>query len=280
LKTVQIINLDQSDPDLLCDRLPDLPHGMQTATGQLYNGITPTICGGYFAKYICECNQFVNGTWNLIASMNECKGSFASAVVSSPNKQDDMLVVSGGYSGIHALAAVEVYDGQTWNIKQFVAMPVATSCHCMVKINNTVLYAIGGTKTGDTSSSTQNSYFFNLLENKWTSGPQLGISRSYHSCGIMNWMNPATGIKEKVVVAAGGIAGNSSLLRSVELLFLDKPNSGWVSGTSWATQLCLGFLFSALSLCLFVSMSLNLSASLSLPSISPIPNLTLNMPAC
>ncbi len=32
----------------------------------------------------------------------------------------------------------------------------------------------------------------------------------------------------------------------------------------WATQLCLGFLFSALSLCLFVSMSLYLSTSLSL----------------
>ncbi len=50
--------------------------------------------------------------------------------------------------------------------------------------------------------------------------------------------------------------------------------------TSWATQLCLGFLLSALSLCLFflcLSISLYL---LSLPSISPKPNLTLNMPAC
>ncbi len=33
---------------------------------------------------------------------------------------------------------------------------------------------------------------------------------------------------------------------------------------SWATQLCLGFLLSALPLCLFVSMSLYLSVSLSL----------------
>jgi hypothetical protein len=229
-KTVQIINLDQSDPDLLCDRLPDLPHGMQSATGQLYNGITPTICGGYYADFICECNQFVNGTWNLIASMNECKGSFASAVVSSPNTQDDMLVVSGGLTSSHSLAAVEVFEGQTWNIKQFVAMPVATSHHCMVRVNNTVLYAIGGYKYGDTTSSTRKTYFFNLLENKWTSGPQLGISRSFHSCGIMNWKNPATGVKEKVVVAVGGVDGNSSPLRSVEFLFLDNPNSGWVSG--------------------------------------------------
>ncbi len=230
VNTVQIINLDQSDPDLICDRLPDLPNGIQAATGQLYNGTTPTVCGGYSGSYLCECHQFVNGTWNLIASMNECKGSFASAVVSSPSKQEDMLIVSGGSSKFYTFAAVEVFEGQTWNIKQFVAMPVATSGHCMVKVNNTVLYAIGGTKTGDTMNSTQNSYFFNLFENKWIPGPQLGISRSYHSCGIMNWKNPATGIKEKVVVAAGGIAGNSSLLRSVELFFLDNPNSGWVSG--------------------------------------------------
>jgi hypothetical protein len=42
--------------------------------------------------------------------------------------------------------------------------------------------------------------------------------------------------------------------------------------TSWATRLCSGFLLSALSLCLFVPISLYL------PSISH--NLTLNMPAC
>ncbi len=109
-------------------------------------------------------------------------------------------------------------------------MPVATSHHCMVRVNNTVLYAIGGYKYGDTTSSTRKTYFFNLLENKWTSGPQLGISRSYRSCGIMNWKNPATGVKEKVVVAVGRVAENSSTLRSVELLYLDNPNSGWVSG--------------------------------------------------
>ena len=53
--------------------------------------------------------------------------------------------------------------------------------------------------------------------------------------------------------------------------------------TSWATRLCSGFLLSALSLCPFISMSLYLSVSLSLPSISlslPKPNLILNMPAC
>ena len=52
----------------------------------------------------------------------------------------------------------------------------------------------------------------------------------------------------------------------------------WI--TSWATWLWSGFLLSALFLCPFVSMSLYLSVSLSLPSMSPKPNLTLNIPAC
>jgi hypothetical protein len=63
---------------------------------------------------------------------------------------------------------------------------------------------------------------------------------------------------------------NQSCLRRKKILF-----------TSWATGLCSGFVLSALSLCLFVSMFLYLSVPLSLPSISlSLPNLTLNMPAC
>jgi hypothetical protein len=44
----------------------------------------------------------------------------------------------------------------------------------------------------------------------------------------MNWKNPETGNMEKVVVAAGGAGGG--VLKSVELLFLEDINSGWVAG--------------------------------------------------
>ncbi len=41
---------------------------------------------------------------------------------------------------------------------------------------------------------------------------------------------PGTGSLEKVVVAAGGAGGG--VLKSVELLFLEDINSGWVAGPS------------------------------------------------
>jgi hypothetical protein len=44
----------------------------------------------------------------------------------------------------------------------------------------------------------------------------------------MNWRNPGTGNLENVVVAAGGAGG--PVLKSVELLFLEDINSGWVAG--------------------------------------------------
>ncbi len=49
--------------------------------------------------------------------------------------------------------------------------------------------------------------------------------------------------------------------------------------TSWATRLCSGFLLSALSLYFYFSLSPCISVFLSLPSITPEHNLTLNMPA-
>ncbi len=46
LKTVEIINLDPEKPHLVCDNLPDLPIGLEGATGNLFESETPIICGG------------------------------------------------------------------------------------------------------------------------------------------------------------------------------------------------------------------------------------------
>jgi hypothetical protein len=35
LKSVEVLNLDPAKPDLTCDNLPDLPVGLNGATGQL-----------------------------------------------------------------------------------------------------------------------------------------------------------------------------------------------------------------------------------------------------
>ncbi len=59
---VEIINLDQTKPDLVCEDLPNLRFGDVGGTGKLLMGKTPIICGGY-SKNQCGCQSFQNGSW-------------------------------------------------------------------------------------------------------------------------------------------------------------------------------------------------------------------------
>ena len=232
-KSVEVVNLDYTNPDLICNNIPDLPFVLYGATGQLYKGSTPIICGGFVSLFQCECHQFLNGAWSPISSLNECKTHLKSAVLTNPISEDnnELLIVTGGYTFEEAtLSTVESFDGQTWSKEMFANYPEVIHGHCLVKVDSTLLMSIGGVNTGYYPDSTANTYFFNILDNKWTPGPQLRIPRVHHSCGIMNWKNLETGIPEKVVVVAGGADQSSSRLNSVELLFLDDVLSGWTTG--------------------------------------------------
>jgi len=191
----------------------------------LYQGL-PTVCGGYIfgAGYQSDCLQLVNGTWNSIPNTSGPKSSLKSVVISSPEEDKELLVVAGGWYGEY-LSIVESFDGQSWNKNQFEQLPEPVYRHCLVKVNNTMLISIGGSPA---PASTGNTNLFDVLNNKWTPGPQLITPRTQHACGVMNWKNPDTGSLEKVVVAAGGAGG--PVLKSVELLFLEDINSGWVAG--------------------------------------------------
>ena len=45
-KSVEVVNLDENTPNLVCDNLPDLPFVLEGLTGQLYQGSKPILCGG------------------------------------------------------------------------------------------------------------------------------------------------------------------------------------------------------------------------------------------
>ncbi len=200
LASVEIVNLDESNPDLICDNLPDYPFGIQFATGQLFNRKTPIICGGYASSIYCECHSFKDGAWQSIQSLNECRHVTASAVFSNPNDndEDDILLITGGYDGSTPLSTVESFDGNVWNQTMFADLPTTIDGHCMVKINNTMLLQIGGAVNNYYSGTTENTYFFDIIQNKWIPGPKLNVGRIYHSCALMNWMNPNTDSVEKV----------------------------------------------------------------------------------
>jgi len=145
--SVEVVNLDDSNPDLICENLPDFPFGIRFATGQLYNRKTPIICGGSGSSYHCECHSLKDGAWQSIQSLNECRDALASAVFSNPNNNegDDILLITGGYDGSTTLSTVESFDGNVWNQNIFADLPTTIELHCMVKINNTMLLQIGGT---------------------------------------------------------------------------------------------------------------------------------------
>ena len=226
LKSVEVVNLDESNPSVTCKNLPDLPLGLWGAMGQLYQQKTPIICGGgNGADYRSDCHSLENGTWIEIASLNVPRYWSASATFFQG--EDEILLMTGGKNENEILSTVQSFDGKTWNHERISDLPESVLLHCLVKINNSMLFQIGGYTTTETG----NTYFFDINENKWLPGPNLKEPRKFQSCGVLNWINPETETEEKVVVVAGGEQGSFSRVK-VELLFLNDLKTGWVFGPS------------------------------------------------
>ena len=72
--SVEIVNLDESNPDLICDNLPNLPVSVRSATGKLLNRNRPTICGGSAGTAHCECHSFEEGRCGHRCAWMDIKG--------------------------------------------------------------------------------------------------------------------------------------------------------------------------------------------------------------
>ena len=59
LKSIEVVNLDGSYPNLTCDNLQDYPLGITGAIGHLYQEKIPLICGGFLNEgMLCNCFEF------------------------------------------------------------------------------------------------------------------------------------------------------------------------------------------------------------------------------
>ena len=228
-KSVEVVNLDPSKPDLMCDNLPDYPVGVAGSTGQLFQGTTPIICGGARPdrwESLCSCYALKDGGWNEMPSLNNCH-RFASSALLSLENNEEVFLVTGGYIDFVPLDFVEGFNGIDWDQERFSDLLQPVFEHCLVKINSTTLLSIGGAE-GSVYDSVPNTYFYNVQDNQWITGPSLNTPRAGSSCEVLNWKNPETNKVEKVVVAAGGYD-----TETVELLFLEgSKNNGWVMGPS------------------------------------------------
>ncbi len=232
LKSIEVVNLDASKPNLVCDNLPDFPIGLVGGTGQLFQETTPIICGGANPdRWVdsCDCYALKDGGWNKISGFQECRRYAASTLVLIENHKEVWLTAGGQNS--KTLKSVESFNGTDWEQVMFSDMLEPVWQHCIVKINSTTLLSIGGSVIRGNDAPISKTSFYNVEENFWSTGPSLNIARAGLSCGILNWNNPETNQIEKVVVAAGG-----DYLDSVELLFIERGRiNAWVMGPSLST---------------------------------------------
>lgn len=227
---VEIVNLDEDNPDLICDDLPEIPVGNAGETGQLLMGKLPIICGGI--KNECNCHQFQNDSWKPTPNPDYCRKHASSAILKIDDKKE-VLVIAGGVdeTETETFRKVETFDGIVWGNQSIANLPEAVSYSCMVKINSSRLLSIGGLGKSLNSYSGK-TYFYDLRSNKWTTGPAIKTARNGLSCGLLTWNNAELNQTEKVVVIAGG-QNDGRYLDSVELLYLNEDgthNQSWVNG--------------------------------------------------
>jgi Galactose oxidase, central domain len=234
-KTVEIINLDPANPDLVCDNLQEYPVGLEGGTGQLIDKKMPIICGGAKTnRWVdsCDCYALQNQSWTKISSLNECRRYPASTLVSLEH-EEEVLMITGGNDEPTVFNSVEFFDGTNWEQEDLSVLPRGVWEHCLVKINSTTLFLIGGSETsGGASFPVSATHFYDVNDNQWIPGPALNVARAGAGCGILNWMNPQTNQMEKIVVAAGGYGSSTT-----ELLYVDRIGDySWIMGPSLPTK--------------------------------------------
>ncbi len=228
IKSVEVVNLDENAPNLVCENLPDLHIGLAGLTGQLYQEKKPLLCGGSKSSIIdqCGCYIYEYQSWNKIADLVECV-RFPSSTLLTLNGREFFLIIGGYNNG--EKSTVQTYYGNSWHKDNNAILQQPNWQHCLVKINDSTLLMIGGYS----NSTTAKSFFFHIGETQWTPGPALNIARFGHGCGIIDWLNPSSNQLEKVVFAVGGQKSDFFYLSTVEMLYLNDQNSDnleWVLG--------------------------------------------------
>ena len=90
-----------------------------------------------------------------------------------------MLVSTGGLGLINskqtAISTSYTFDGEFWSTGVVSDLPEAVGTHCLIKIDEDELIAVGGTNTQGTILGS--SHFYNGKKNQWTKGPTLSETR-------------------------------------------------------------------------------------------------------
>ena len=102
--------------------------------------------------------------------------------------------------------SVEIFDPNAFTQVK-AKLPKGLAGHCLVKLNETLLLAIGGrighkqdydfspANVGNISDFT---FFFDIAINLWSQGPRMSMTREAHACGTV--IDPSTGSVNVIVI--------------------------------------------------------------------------------
>ena len=210
--------IDLTDPSFQCT-VSQFPTSVYAATGGLI-GNTPLICGGLNRvtfEYQKSCYSLQeDGDWKLESNLNTKRGFAANGHVIMNNK----LLIAGGWNGTR-LATIEVVAPNTKSETLPIRLPVAMSGSCIVPWDANTFMIIGGRDSGSDRNDT---YFINIANNTYTTGPTLLIARAYSACH-----NLKINGEDFIIVAGGSRYSDSSPNVSNSTEYLQKANyaSGW-----------------------------------------------------
>ena len=169
-----IIDLD--DPNYKCD-LPDLSGAKWNSVGGLIDNQGILICGGHNGSNVGvqSCSRIADNVsgWKSANNLRVPSYAFGSGNIVF----NDSLLISGGNGD----GGTSYLYGLSTSIS-FKTMPMNVRHHCNIQINSTHYLLTGGYENDDEELESR-TWIHDIIEDKWTLGPELSIPRTSHGCG-------------------------------------------------------------------------------------------------
>ncbi len=208
----------------------DFPLNNEDATGALLLDDTPLVCGGSdYTDNLDECYVLSpSGQWIEAGKMSAPKEDTASILWDS----DTLWVTGGTNKDGNVVSSTELITvtkqkehAPKYSVSSKAApdLPVTVGAHCLLKLNDSTAFLIGGITVG------KKTFFLDINTDlgqevfDFAPGPEMSTGRFAHVCGMMT--NPGDG-SDAVVAAIGGF--NAGGLASTDLWIVGSDK--WIPG--------------------------------------------------
>jgi len=215
-QTTEVINLQD---DSMCQDVGDFP--MANDAVGAYLGSSPVICGGNDGSVsLNQCHQLRSGIWRPFATLDQRRWGAAGIV------HANTFIIFGGYDTTWSrkLSTTEIVT-EEGRVTPGPEMPVAVYRHSIASLDEKTWILTGGYTS--TTSSTDETWFFDPVSKEFKQGPPLITGRRLHASATLQDKDT----KENIVAVVGGY--NGGYLDSTEFL----RNGEWSSGPQMPKRL-------------------------------------------